>query len=250
MDSRTRCSVLISFHRRLRDRDGSPSLLPVTTAGVPPMRRGRRRRPPRRCACPPARTRRGAEPGPQRAPAPFGTTLRLRRDPGGTNENNLPRSVRSASEFILMSSRLSHWDTTFSCTLCGRCVEVSRYSPYLRPSAAICTTVSVESRPTSSRGSAEQMLCASSTTTRQGSRECRDRHSVDRTAWVTSCCSAAVPSDPRSTTVHRAVGSRSSATSEGCCGSQMLQSNKPMLRARRPSARAPGRSGQQAARCR
>ena len=144
--------------------------------------------------------------------------------PGGTNENNLPRSVRSASEFILMSSRLSHWDTTFSCTLFGRCVEVSRYSPYLRPSAAICTTVSVESRPTSSRGSAEQMLCASSTTTRQGSRECRDRHSVDRTAWATSRCSAAVPSDPRSTTVHRAVGSRSSATSEGCCGSQMLQS--------------------------
>ena len=96
-------------------------------------------------------------------------------------------SVRSASEFILMSSRLSHWDTTFSCTLFGRCVEVSRYSP-----------------------------------TRQGSRECRDRHSVDRTAWATSRYSAAVPSDPRSTTVHRAVGSRSSATSEGCCGSQML----------------------------
>ena len=128
-------------------------------------------------------------------------------------------------------------------TLFRRCVEVSRYSLYLRPSAAICTTVSVESRPTSSRGCAEQMLCASSTTTRQGSRECRDRHSVDRTAWATSRCSAAVPSDPRSTTVHRAVGSRSSATSEGCCGSQMLQSNKPMLRARkaqRPSPREVG----------
>jgi hypothetical protein len=37
--------------------------------------------------------------------------------PGGTKEKSLPRSARSASEFILINSRLSHWETTFSCTL-------------------------------------------------------------------------------------------------------------------------------------
>jgi len=115
--------------------------LPVTTAGVPPTRPGRRRRPPRRYACPPARTRRAAEPGPQRVPAPFETTLRLRRDPGGTNENNLPRSVRSASEFILMSSRLSHWETTFSCTCAGvasRSAGTARTCALPRRSARPC----------------------------------------------------------------------------------------------------------------
>ena len=249
MDSRTRCSVLISFHRRLRDRDESPSLLPVTTAGVPPMRPGRRRRPPRRYACPPARTRRAAEPGRQRVPAPFERCCACDETRG--HEREQPAEIGQIGFRVHPHEQqvvaLGHHVLVHLVRALRRGQQVQ---PVLAPFRGDLHD-RVRGEPIDLvAGSAEQMLCASSTTTRQGSRECRDRHSVDRTAWVTSCSSAAVPSDPRSTTVHRAVGSRSSATSEGCCGSQMLQSNKPMLRARRSSARAPGRSGQQAARCR
>jgi hypothetical protein len=104
---------------------------------------GRRRRPPRRCACPPARTQRGAEPG--RNECLPHSERRCACDETG-DEREQPGEIGQIGFRVHPHRRLSHWDTTFSCTLCGRCVEVSRYSPYLRPSAAICTTVSVESR--------------------------------------------------------------------------------------------------------
>ncbi len=46
--------------------------------------------------------------------------------PGGTKEKTSPRYPRSASEFIRIRSRLSHWDSTSSLTFWGRWVEVSR----------------------------------------------------------------------------------------------------------------------------
>ena len=64
-------------------------------------------------------------------------------------------------------------------------------------------------------GSAAQMLWASSITTRHGCRVCRSVHSLERTAWATSPCSSAVSSDPRSTTVQRALGLSSSWRIDG-----------------------------------
>src|SRR4029453_14545894 len=57
--------------------------------------------------------------------------------PAGGKEKAPGGEPRSASEFIRISSRLSHWDNTSSCTFCGLWVEVSRYSPNFRPSAAV-----------------------------------------------------------------------------------------------------------------
>ena len=86
------------------------------------------------------------------------------------------------------------------------------------------------------------MLCASSITTRHGVRECRRFHSVDSTASATSRCSSIVPSEPRSTTVQRLLGLRSSSSSEGWSPAHTPQSSTPRLAARMPSWRAVGDS--------
>ena len=106
-----------------------------------------------------------------------------------------------------MSRRLSHWDNTSSCTFWGRWVEVSRYSPNLRPSAAISAAYLVASDVTLSDGWPGQTLCASSMTIRHGSRRARLRHSVESTVSEISRCSSWLSSEPRSTTRQREVGS-------------------------------------------
>ena len=121
---------------------GSPHLprmtlgygVPHTTHGrtvrlseAPPRWSGRRRRPPRTPARPSARR----SPGARACPATRAWPIPNDGGPGHQARTARRRTAgrgrpRSASEFIRISSRLSHWDTTFSCTLCGRCVEVSR----------------------------------------------------------------------------------------------------------------------------
>ena len=44
----------------------------------------------------------------------------------GTNQKTFVRWARSAVEFIRISMRSSHCETTFSCTFCGRWVDTSR----------------------------------------------------------------------------------------------------------------------------
>ena len=50
-----------------------------------------------------------------------------------------PSSARSRGEFIRISARLSHCESTCGWIFEGRCVDSSSHRPYLRPSAAIWT---------------------------------------------------------------------------------------------------------------
>ena len=152
MDSRTRFSVLISSHRRLRDRD---SRRPSSRSRRPGCRpRGRDvgaallRDPPAHLHVRRLRQNPAAQP----VPAPSGTTLRLRSGPGArtrTTCRDRPDRPPSSSS----SAAGCRTGTPRSRAPCaGVASRSSRYSPYLRPSAAICTTVSVESRLDLRRG--------------------------------------------------------------------------------------------------
>ena len=134
----------------------------------------------------------------------------LRRGRPGTNENNRVRSARSASEFIRISSRLSHWEHVLV-----HLVGTGGHEQVQPELASLCRYLDGSpSRACSPDRSAAQMLCASSITTRHGAARCRRFHRVDSTASATSRCSSIVPSEPRSTTVQRLLGLRSSSSSE------------------------------------
>ena len=125
-------------------------------SAIPPCRQGTRvaRQADAECrvgsaggtSAPPSSEMRGSEPnsmsdgvrtcrrsGPRRARSVIASSNML----GDTNENDSARCARSAVEFIRMRTRLSHWDSTLSCTLSGRCVDTRRCGPNFRPSAAI-----------------------------------------------------------------------------------------------------------------
>ena len=97
---------------------------------------------------------------------------------------------------------MSHWDSTFSWTFCGRWVATSRCRPYLRPSAAMFTAWRVAAATTGWSGRWGQTLCASSITTRTGRRSARRSHSASRIAAAVSERSSGVVA-PRSATRHR-----------------------------------------------
>jgi hypothetical protein len=122
---------------------------------------------------------------------------------GGTNEKAASANAASASEFSRMSTRLSARDRTFSGIFCGRWVEVSRYRPNLRPSAAIRIAYPAATATTGSGGSAGQTLCASSITIRTGLRSWRRRHRSPSTAAAIRDCSSRVGGEPRSMTTQR-----------------------------------------------
>ena len=56
---------------------------------------------------------------------------------GGAKPNAVASSAMSLGEFIRISARLSHCDSTCGWIFEGRWVESSSHRPYLRPSAAI-----------------------------------------------------------------------------------------------------------------
>ena len=128
----------------------------------------------------------------------------------GTCENTVSSWRRSSVEFTRISSRLSHCETTFGCTFCGRCVASNRWMPNLRPSPAIHTASSVTARPSSVAAAGGQMLCASSITIRTDRRCSRRRIRPSRPSDTTSR-SWACSSDPVSRTITRHPASMSTS---------------------------------------
>ena len=138
----------------------------------------------------------------------------------------------SAAEFIRISTRLSHWESTLSCTFEGRWVDTSRWSPNLRPSPAIRTACSVERTVSGSLLVAGQTLWASSITHSVGRRRSRSSHSCASTASATAARSRSTWMLPRSMTSARQSSSpsRSSSPDSRSSRDQIDHSRRPRLR--------------------
>ena len=102
--------------------------------------------------------------------------------PGGTNEKTSARCARSAAEFMRMRTRLSHCESTFSCTFWGRWVTSDQVEAELAALAGDPDRVLGGEHVSGSPGSAGQTLCASSITIATGSRRARRRQRRSSTA--------------------------------------------------------------------
>ena len=242
MDSRTRCSVLISFHRRLRDRDESPSLLPVTTAGVPPMRPGRRRRllgdrlP--TCTYAAFGTTR-----PATSACPIRTSSRRRRDPGARREQ--PAEIGQIGFRVHPHEQqvvaLGHHVLVHLVRALRRGQQVQ---PVLAPFRGDLHD-RVRGEPTDLVAGIRRADVVRLVDDDQAGLPRMPRPPQRREDGLgDELLLRGRAERPRSTTMHRAVGSRSSATSEGCWGSDgpVEQADVAGPQAERPSSREVGRA--------
>ena len=162
-------------------RFGRDALEPCASIRITSQATGRRRinrprssaRRRRLRACAEYRSARGAatgRSGPRTTPARARNRARRRRAARARARTTTSARSTSSAPFIRIRTRLSHWETTFGCTLPGRCVATNRWSPYLRPSPAMSTPRSAAAARIGSSVSAGKTLCASSTASSTGSR--------------------------------------------------------------------------------
>ena len=147
---------------------------------------------------------------PARSASPFRKDGDCSSSCGGTKPKTSAISPRSRGEFIRISPRLSHCDSTLAWIFVGRCVERKSQRPNLRPSAAIWMICSVSAASTAVRGFGGQKLCASSITISIGRRSIRCIHRCSSTQSAAACGSAVWVKPPTSRTVTRGRSSRTS----------------------------------------